>query len=120
MVLDSMVDVQCCDIGVKFLSMWGQEPGKYLVAPLTAGVRPPKLYGVSSCCTELVLFVSLLPLEELFDPDRFAGGKLLVYLMTCATSRHQILLLLDQCRPSKSCGLLKLGRVLAPGRSRRS
>jgi hypothetical protein len=64
--------------------------------------------------------VSLLPLEELFGPDHFAGGKLLEYLMTYATSPHQILLLLDQCRSSKSCALLKLRRVLAAGRSRQA
>ena len=101
MVLDSMVDVQCRDIGMKFVSMWGMEPGKYRVTLRVAGVRQPKLYGVSSCCTELVLFVSLLVLEELFGPDRFTGGKLLECLMAYAMSHNRILLLPDQCRSSK-------------------
>ncbi|MGF6452834.1 hypothetical protein [Pseudomonas sp. ILQ215 TE3946] len=52
MVLDSMVDVHCSDIGVKVVSMSGLEQGKY---PQAAGVRQSKLYGVSSCRTELVL-----------------------------------------------------------------
>lgn len=104
-----MVNVQCRDIGVKFVSMWG---GWSKVSTLWHHEQPalasqsytelvPIECEVSSCCTGLVLFVSLLTLEELFGPDRFAGGKILVWLMTYATSQHQILLLLGQCRSSK-------------------